>query len=40
MADMDRPRVLVIEDDAALNEIVCTFLTQEGYACTPAFSGS
>lgn len=33
-------RVLVIEDDASLNEIVCTFLTQEGFACTPAFSGS
>lgn len=33
-------RVLVIEDDASLNEIVCTFLTQEGFVCTPAFSGS
>ena len=33
-------RVLVVEDDASLNEIVCTFLSHEGYACTPAFSGS
>ena len=33
-------RVLVIEDDASLNEIVCAFLASEGYRCTPAFSGS
>lgn len=33
-------RVLVIEDDAALNEIVCTCLAGAGYACTSAFSGS
>ena len=33
-------RVLVVEDDASLNEIVCACLTQEGYACTPVFSGS
>lgn len=33
-------RVLVVEDDASLNEIVCTFLSHEGFACTPAFSGS
>lgn len=42
MAAFARParRVLVIEDDASLNEIVCTFLEQEGFACTPAFSGT
>lgn len=39
-ADSDKPRVLVVEDDAALSEVVCTFLGDEGYACTPAFSGT
>lgn len=34
------PRVLVVEDDAALSEVVCTFLDDEGYACVPAFSGT
>ena len=36
----DSPRVLVVEDDAALSEVVCTFLGDEGYACVPAFSGT
>lgn len=36
----DKARVLVVEDDAALSDAVCTFLAQEGYACTPAFSGT
>ena len=31
---------LVVEDDAALSEVVCTFLGDEGYACVPAFSGT
>ena len=35
-----RPRVLVVEDDAALSDVVCTFLSDEGYACVPAFSGT
>lgn len=39
-ADSTRPRVLVVEDDAALSEVVCTFLGDEGYACVPAFSGT
>ena len=34
------PHVLVVEDDAALSEVVCTFLGDEGYACVPAFSGT
>lgn len=34
------PRILVVEDDAALSDIVCSFLSGEGYACTPAFSGT
>ena len=33
-------RVLVVEDDAALSEVVCTFLGDEGYTCVPAFSGT
>ncbi len=33
-------RVLVVEDDAALSDVVCTFLSDEGYACVPAFSGT
>ena len=36
----DSPRVLVVEDDAALSEVVCTFLGDEGYVCVPAFSGT
>lgn len=36
----DTFRVLVVEDDAALSEVVCTFLGDEGYACAPAFSGT
>ena len=36
----DSPRVLVVEDDSALSEVVCTFLGDEGYACVPAFSGT
>lgn len=30
----------MVEDDAALSEVVCTFLGGEGYACAPAFSGT
>lgn len=36
----DKPRVLVVEDDPALSEVVCAFLGDEGYACVPAFSGT
>lgn len=35
-----RARILVIEDDAAISDIVCSTLSGEGYACTPAYSGS
>lgn len=37
MADV---RVLVVEDDADINEIVATHLARHGMACTQAFSGS
>lgn len=33
-------RVLVVEDDADINQIVTTRLTKAGYTCTQAFSGS
>lgn len=33
-------RVLVVEDDASLNDVVCTFLGKHQMVCTPAFSGS
>lgn len=33
-------RILVIEDDADINEVVTAYLTKRGYACTQAFSGS
>ncbi len=32
--------VLVVEDDADINEIVATHLARHGFACTQAFSGS
>ena len=35
-----RARVLVVEDDVVLSDVVCTFLSDEGYACVPAFSGT
>lgn len=35
-----KPRVLIVEDDAALNEIVCAYLGGRGYECESAFSGS
>lgn len=33
-------RVLIVEDDADINQIVATRLAQAGYTCTQAFSGS
>lgn len=35
-----RPRVLVVEDDAAISDVVFSALTQEGYACRCAYSGT
>lgn len=37
---MEPIRVLIIEDDADINEIVATRLTRAGYTCQQAFSGS
>ncbi len=33
-------RILVVEDDPALSDVVCTYLGDCGYMCTPAFSGT
>lgn len=35
-----RAKILVVEDDASLNDIVRTFLEKKGYSCLSAFSGS
>lgn len=33
-------RILVIEDDADINEVTCTQLVRSGFDCTAAYSGS
>lgn len=33
-------KILVIEDDTAISDIVCSTLSGEGHECTPAYSGS
>ena len=33
-------KVLVIEDDAAINDVVCSTLRGKGYECVPAYSGT
>ena len=33
-------RILVVEDDAAINKVVCSYLEKRGAACTAAFSGT
>lgn len=37
---MDQKRILVVEDDAAISDVVCSTLRGRGYACLPAYSGS
>lgn len=37
---MRSPRILVVEDDASLSEIACSFLELHGYRCIPAYSGT
>ncbi|MDE8702755.1 response regulator transcription factor [Adlercreutzia equolifaciens] len=32
--------MLVVEDDAAINKVVCSYLEKRGAACTAAFSGT
>lgn len=33
-------RILIIEDDADINEVIATHLSRNGFACTQAYSGS
>lgn len=35
---MDDTRILVVEDDADINEVVCERLGRDGYVCVPAYS--
>lgn len=37
---MDNVNILVVEDDADINRLLCTILESAGYACRAAFSGS
>lgn len=39
-ADKQSERILVIEDDASISDIVCSTLSEEGYECLPAYSGT
>ena len=33
-------RILVVEDDGAINRVVCSYLGKMGATCTAAFSGT
>ena len=33
-------RILVIEDDPSISEVVCAHLTRQGHCCVGAFSGT
>lgn len=33
-------RILVVEDDASISDVVCSTLSGAGFACTPAYSGT
>lgn len=37
---MDIPHILVVEDDADINRLLCKILQDQGYDVRPAFSGS
>lgn len=37
---MDTYNILVVEDDQDINNLLCKILTNAGYGCRPAFSGS
>ena len=37
---IDGARILVVEDDAAINKVVCSYLGKLGAECVPAFSGT
>ncbi len=35
-----KARILVIEDDASISDVVCSTLSGSGFVCTPAYSGT
>lgn len=35
-----QPSILIIEDDADINDVLATFLARHGFRCTQAYSGS
>lgn len=35
-----KARIVVVEDDAAISDVVCSTLAGEGFACSPAYSGT
>ena len=37
---IDGACILVVEDDAAINKVVCSYLGKLGAECVPAFSGT
>lgn len=37
---MDTCHILVVEDDPSINKLLCTIVSDAGYDCRPAFSGS
>ena len=37
---MEAIRILVVEDDPDINQLLCTIMRDAGYQCQPAFSGS
>ena len=37
---MEAIRILVVEDDPDINQLLCTIMSDAGYQCQPAFSGS
>ena len=38
--EAERGRVLVVEDDASISDVVCSTLQGEGFACVSAYSGT
>lgn len=40
LASEQSASILVVEDDASINAVVCSFLGKAGYSCTPAYSGT
>ena len=39
VAQAPRRRVLVVDDDAIVREVICTYLAEDGYEVTPAVNG-